>query len=279
MNFFDINMPSFQELFNKDPIIVPLDYIDDEEYRLYRNYWGEDVKLTYLMWLIWKGHYYIIKELFDKYDNKQKLKEIINMRIKNKYPVLFIILEYYKDYGYNETQSIEEYENDLQYKIVKLLIDNGANVNDVDLCEGHTIIHSMAIHSKLVYERVLRSVIAAGADVNARCKFDYTPLYNFADRGDMYCPDIKLSIILIEAGANICMCNKVIYPFEIYGGIVEWNNYKNKIFEKERNKLEAKIKKIEEENAKLKLELSLVPGGEVYEEAKNHFYGLVEEKK
>ena len=70
-------MPSFQELFDIDPMYVPLDYIDDEEYRIFRYYWGgTNVKLTYLMWLICKGHYHIIKDLFDKYDNKQKLKEI-----------------------------------------------------------------------------------------------------------------------------------------------------------------------------------------------------------
>ena len=272
MNFFDINMPSFQELFNKDPIIVPLDYIDDEEYRLYRNYWGEDVKLTYLMWLIWKGHYYIIKELFDKYDNKQKLKEIINMRIKNKYPVLFIILEYYKDYGYNETQSIEEYENDLQYKIVKLLIDNGANVNDVDLCEGETILHHMVNNYKLVSKKVVRLIINAGANVNAINKNNITPLF-YSTMFVNY-TNINFSILLIEAGADTTyICNE-----DIYKGFIEWNNYKNKKFEKERNKFEAKIKKIEEENAELKLKLSLVPGGELYEEAKNHFYELVEDK-
>ena len=266
-------MPSFQELFDKDPMSVPLDYIDDEEYEIYCTFYGESDKLTYLMWLIQRGHYYIIKELFDKYDNKQKLKEIINMIIGNKYPALFVTL----DDEYKRPQSIEENENDLQYKMVKLLIDNGADVNAVELCERDTILHYMAIHPKLVSEKVVRLIINAGANVNAKDKYNTTPLYHSTICNGY--GNIKISVILIEAGADTtCICNEDIYPEQIYEGIIEWNNYKNKKFEKERNKFEAKIKKIEEENAELKLKLSLVPGGELYEEAKNHFYELVEDK-
>ena len=275
-------MSTIKELFDKDPMVVPLDYTDDECYIEINGKIEEEI--TYLMWLVWKGEYCLLKKLFNKYD-KQKLKKIINLKscygltalhITSYIENYFIILGKYQS---------KEYENDLQYRIIELLINNGADVNSEDLFENTILHHIMYFDENSGYYcgypslNTIKLLLDKGADPTKSNKYGRrTPIY-YSAKCDC---DKKMDILymFLEVGGGyylgeLCDFNKDNPLIDI---IKEFYEY-IKTEKKKSNGLKDEVNKLKEENAKLKLELSLVPGGEVYEEAKNHFYGLVEEKK
>jgi ankyrin repeat protein len=95
-----------------------------------------------------------------------------------------------------------EYYSDPE--ILKLLIDNGADIN-TKANSGYTLLHSAAghdliTHSKLVSppSQVVALIIDYGADVNAKTKLGKTPLM-VAARSTT--PEIVT--LLIEAGADV----------------------------------------------------------------------------
>jgi uncharacterized protein len=76
------------------------------------------------------------------------------------------------------------------------LLGGKEHVNDADK-EGYTAVHRAA-HCGDV--RVVKTLIAAGADVNAKTKQNVTPLLISIA---MMCPDSAVTMALIEAGADV----------------------------------------------------------------------------
>ncbi len=85
-----------------------------------------------------------------------------------------------------------------QLKAVKLLLDEGAEVNIYDTESGFTPLHSAAQKN---HPAVVRRLLAAGANVNARNQWNQTPLWQAAWQA--WHGNTEIAHILIAHGAEI----------------------------------------------------------------------------
>ncbi|MBS0240626.1 MAG: ankyrin repeat domain-containing protein [Proteobacteria bacterium] len=81
---------------------------------------------------------------------------------------------------------------------VRWMISKGVNVNlRFETDGGFTVLHAAIEHGHRNRIDILRSLIAAGADINVRGVNDWTPLHMAAYRND-----IEAVRVLLEAGAD-----------------------------------------------------------------------------
>ena len=86
-----------------------------------------------------------------------------------------------------------------EYEVVKLLIDAGADVNVTDIAGQTPLINSIGCNRSNKNPEVIKLLIDSGADVNAKEHFGETALFLAA--GDLNNADVVKTII--EAGADI----------------------------------------------------------------------------
>jgi len=79
---------------------------------------------------------------------------------------------------------------------VEKLLRNDANVNATDI-DGYTALHYAAHCGDI---RVVRALLVAGADINARTKGNVTPLMNSVN---MACGKPEITLSLIQSGADV----------------------------------------------------------------------------
>jgi ankyrin repeat protein len=88
-------------------------------------------------------------------------------------------------------------------EIVSWMISEGATVV-FDDDEGFTCLHSAIGPDKPDHTEIIRILIAAGADNNARGTNDYTPVHYAAVRND-----IEALIILVDEGADLSIRTRI----------------------------------------------------------------------
>ncbi|MBQ6657477.1 MAG: ankyrin repeat domain-containing protein, partial [Ottowia sp.] len=87
-------------------------------------------------------------------------------------------------------------QQELSAKLIKLLLDAGANIDASDK-DGRTALHYATGSSLFPNTYAIKPLLEAGANINARDNEGRTPLLGF------FCSDDKIKQLLIEAGADV----------------------------------------------------------------------------
>lgn len=84
-------------------------------------------------------------------------------------------------------------------KVIRALIDYGADVNAKNIKDGYTALHFAAKNAR--DSEIVNMLVKAGADIEAKDKYGYTPLMIALRKNDAY-PDIAIALIKNNADVN-----------------------------------------------------------------------------
>ena len=235
---------NYQEIINDDHLrlTTPMSYSDGNNYKLpnmlifdckiYRS-----TNLSYLMWLIASKKDEVLSDVFDKY------------------------------YSNVDKYSEEDLKND---KFIQEIINMRSS-------DGWSVLHFIVGYGFIDITTAINMVhilVKGGMDINVRGQFGLAPIHLSAmDKSDY------MEYTLTELGADLeikdnngktpLYYNDTNAPY-LTNFTLRDNILKNK--NKKIEKMEEEIKKLREENERLKLELSLVPEvGHLFLEARDHF--------